>query len=433
MRSNASHAFIVYSATTRMFTPLMPLLLRLRARKGKEEKPRLAERFGHASAPRPAGKLLWIHAASIGEAQSVLGLIDALKEAYPQLSILMTTGTVTSAKLMKERLPADVIHQYVPVDTPAAVSRFIAHWKPDAAFWVESEFWPNLVYETERSGCRMALINARMSQRSFEGWQKTPELIAQMLKSFMVCFAQSESDATRLKLLGAPEAWWLGNLKYDAAPLKADEEKLAAFTEALAARPCWLAASTHPGEEAIIARVHARLKTIIPDVLTVIVPRHPKRGEDIIKAMQAHFASLRVEQRSKDALPQADTDIYLADTLGELGLFYRACRIAFMGGSLVKHGGQNPLEPARLSCAVVYGPHMENFATVRSQLFRQNAAVDVVGEAQLGDVIAHLLQHPDEVESLGKRAKIFTDVQRGTTERLLKALAPLLGEEAVRA
>ncbi len=354
-----------YRVLTAFIAPLIVLWLYWRRLCVKEDPARLRERFGFASKPRPEVTLLWLHAASVGEAMSVLLLIEKIRARFPQVKMLLTTGTITSARLMQARLPEGVIHQYAPVDTPQATLKFMRHWKPEFAFWVESEFWPNLVMDADDYQCFMGVINARMSERSFSGWQKHPALIRDMLSRFNMVFAQSAEDAKRLEMLGAKDVLCLGNLKYDAALLPCDEAELVQLAKHVGERPAWLAASTHPGEEALIAETHKLLSATRPTLLTIIAPRHPERGNDIANELKKNW---RVAQRSKRESLTADTQFYIADTLGELGLFYRLCDIVFMGGSLVAHGGQNPLEPARLSCAVLTGPHTHNFADMYREM-----------------------------------------------------------------
>jgi 3-deoxy-D-manno-octulosonic-acid transferase len=353
----------------------------------------MAERFGHAGLERPGGPLIWIHAASVGEANSVLPLIDLLAGRPVPPAILLTTGTVTSARLMAQRLPAGVLHQFVPVDTPGAVRRFLDHWRPDLALWLESEFWPNLIRETRARGTPMLLINARLSPTSYKRWRRLPGIIRPVLACFSLCLAQSRAEADRLADLGAPDARYGGNLKSAAPPLPADDADLAALQAALGDRPRWLAASTHDGEETIAADCHQRLKPDFPRLLTTIVPRHPERGAAIRDALVAR--GLSVAQRSTGQMPDSGTDIYLADTLGELGLFYRLNNIAFIGGSLVPHGGQNPLEAARLGCAILHGPQVFNFSETIGELTAAGAAHVVDDGEALKQALADLLREPD--------------------------------------
>ena len=411
-----------YRIITALIAPLLPLWLLWRRWRGKEDVRRMGERLGVPSRPRPAGTLLWLHAASVGEANSILLLIKKLRAQFAQVNVLLTTGTVTSAKLMQSRLPKEVIHQYAPVDTPQATERFIRHWKPDLAFWVESEFWPNMVFTADKYQCFMGVINARLSERSFKRWQKYPTMMQRMLSCFNVIFAQSAEDAKRLQALGAKEAFCLGNLKYDAAFLPCDEAELLRLKNAVGARPVWLAASTHPGEEAMAAEAHAALLQKHPEMLLVITPRHPNRGEAIAAEMKKRW---RVAQRARKEAITADAQIYIADTLGELGLFYRLSEMVFMGGSLVPHGGQNPLEPARLACAILTGPHTHNFADIYRELERANGCLGVKNAAHLASQVELLLANPPTLNTLQTNARQWVESQGGATDRVLDTLAPL--------
>lgn len=392
----------------------------IRRARGKEDKLRLGERFGRASKVRPAGTLLWIHAASVGEANSILQLIAQMRERFSDVNILLTTGTVTSAKLMQTRLPAGVIHQYAPIDTPEATAHFLRHWKPDIGFWVESEFWPNLVMSARKRGCFMVVINGRMSERSYAGWQNYAMAMAyDMMSCFEVAFAQSEGDAQRLRALGIRDVRTLGNIKYDATVLPCDEAMLITLQNAIGNRPVWLAASTHPGEEILVAQAHATLAKKTPNLLTIIVPRHPARGASIAAALP------KSALRSRGDIITADTSFYIADTLGELGLFYRLCEIVFLGGSLVPHGGQNPLEPARLRCAIICGTHTHNFAEIISEMKEINAVKIVENAASLANAVQHFMNNAEALATAQITTKEWLRDKGGATARIIDTLAPI--------
>lgn len=414
-----------YKIATAALSPFIPLWLRIRMQMGKEDRARFAERFGEASEERPEGKLLWIHAASVGESNSVLGLIRTLKKRFPALGILLTTGTVTSAALAKKQLPAGVLHHYAPIDTPDATERFVRHWYPDVVWFVESELWPNLIDASKRYFCLMALINARMSERSFATWKKYPNFAREILSSFRICFAQSEQDGARLKELGVGEVIEAGNLKYDAPPLPCNESELVALGKTLDGRKGWLAASTHPGEELLLAKTHARLAKDYPNLLTIIVPRHPHRGAEIASELTK---SGKVALRSKEEPIAADTAFYIADTLGELGLFYRLSQIVFMGGSLVTQGGQNPLEPARLSCAILTGPHTHNFSDVYKDMQKAKAAMVIPDEEALAAEIKILFEQFSLLDALQTRAKQFVSEKGGASEAIIAMFAPIFAQ-----
>jgi 3-deoxy-D-manno-octulosonic-acid transferase len=392
--------------------------------RGKEDPSRLEERRGIASALRPDGPLVWLHAASVGEAQSVLSLVGRLIDMRGDVTVLVTSGTVTSANLMGRRLPDRAVHQYAPADLTGWVRRFLAHWRPQLALFVESELWPNLIGETAAQGCPMVLVNGRMSARSFARWTRAPAAARELLGRFALCLGQTAQDRDRFSALGAPRADYVGNLKYSAAPLPANAAELMQLQGVVAARPLWLAASTHPGEEELVAAAHEELAASLPDVLTIIVPRHPGRGDEIEAMLAAR--GLTVCRRSTGRLPGPDDAIYLADTLGELGLVYSLADIAFIGGSTGTLGGHNPLEAAQLSCAILYGPDMANFRTVAANLEAAEAALPVADAAALAAAVARLLGDPAARERLANGARKVNEANAAALDNVVAALAPFI-------
>jgi len=404
--------------------PALRLLLNARLRAGKEDSARLSERFGVASAPRPPGPLLWIHAASNGEARSALGLLGRLLDGNPDLHVLFTTFTLTSARMLAETLPRRARHQFVPLDVPAWIDRFLDHWRPDAAFWIEGELWPNLIARTAARGVPMAFVNARISPRSFARWRRAGVWARPPLDAFGICLAQSPADAERLAALGAPSPRFVGHLKFDAAELQADATALQEVRHAITGRPVWLAASTREGEEEIVIDAHRRLASAWPDLLTVLVPRHARRGDEIAGLLERN--ALPFARRSRGDVPAARHAVYLADTMGELGLFYRLAPIAFVGASLVARGGQNPIEAAQLGCAICFGPHMTNCRDIADALIAAGAAVEVRDAADLATRVAHMLSDGGARERSGIAAREVAATGRGATERVLEALQPVL-------
>jgi len=414
----------VYAAVARLGEPLIRLYLKRRLQRGREDAERIGERFGNASRPRPAGALVWLHAASIGEAFSVLRLIERITRSPAHPHVLVTTGTVTSARLLTGRLPERAFHQFVPVDHPEWVRRFLDHWRPDLALLVESEFWPTLMTETRRRGIPMALVNARISARSFRGWKRFPSLIGPLVGSFAIALAQDDETAERLTALGAPNVVMPGNLKFAAGPLACDPNELRVMGRLLGERPRWLAASTHEGEETVVARAHMLLRERFAGLVTMIAPRHPHRGEAIAREFER--MGLVVARRSTGDSIEPGTDIYLADTLGELGLFFRLANIVFVGGSLVPHGGQNPLEPARLGAAVLYGPYMDNFTAVAAELLSAGAAFRVLDEASLDERVAQLLGDREARDAAASAGFAIATGKEAILDAVLDHLAPLL-------
>jgi 3-deoxy-D-manno-octulosonic-acid transferase len=379
----------LYRAFGRVAPPLLRVFLRHRVRKGKEDAARLPERWGHAGQPRPEGVLVWLHAASVGETMSILPLVSRLVEAGRK--VLLTTGTVTSATLAAARLPEGAIHQFVPLDLPGAASRFLDHWRPDLAAFCESELWPTLMIETQRRGIPLGIINGRMSARSAKGWGRVPRIAGALLGGLMFCLAQSRDDSARYAALGAP-AEFAGNLKFDAPPLPVDEAAREAMAQRIGPRPVFLAASTHPGEEAMVLDAAATLRARVPDLLTMIVPRHPVRGVEV--AALCRKGGIMPALRSAGETPDDQQTLYIADTLGELGLFYSIATVAFLGGSLVPVGGHNPIEPARLSAPIIHGPETHNFAEIFAALDVAGAAIGLESAGDLASAVQRLLDDP---------------------------------------
>ncbi|TDR93889.1 3-deoxy-D-manno-octulosonic acid transferase [Enterovirga rhinocerotis] len=414
-----------YRIAATLLSPLAAPYLRRRADRGKEEPERLGERFGRTDRPRPDGPLVWAHGASIGETQSLLPLIGAL--VGRGLSVLVTSGTRTSAEILEKRLPAGAFHQYLPLDVPRYVRRFLDHWQPSLALFAESEVWPNLLVEIDRRAIPLALVNGRLSARSLAGWQRAPMTGRAVFGRFTLCLAQSEGDAERLALLGAPVAAVSGNLKFDIPPLPADPADVEALAGRLAGRPLWMAASTHPGEEEEVVAAHLALRAQRPGLLTILAPRHPERGDAL--AEDARGSGLSVTRRSLGEPAEAAGDLHLVDTVGDLGLFYRIAPLVLMGGSLVPHGGQNPIEPARLGAAVLHGPHVANFAEIYEALDAAGGALAVDPPERLAATVAELLRQPGLIRGMARAGHATLGRFGGALARTLEALAPYLPPE----
>jgi 3-deoxy-D-manno-octulosonic-acid transferase len=413
-----------YGGSTRLLAPAVRAWLRWRAERGNEEPARLPERLGTPSLPRPGGRLIWFHAVSVGEALGVLPLIEGVAAQRPRAGLLLTTATVTSARLLGERLPVGVPHQMAPVDLPSAVGRFLDHWRPDAAVFAESELWPNLLAGLRRRSCPALLVNGRLSDHTFRRWRLLPGMAAEMLGGFALVLAQTPREAERFRTLGAPLVEVAGNLKLAAAPLPADPGALARLREALAGRRVWVAASTHPGEEAVVARAHRLLASGLPRLLTILVPRHPERGAEIARLLGR--AGLRHARWSRGEPPTGETAVLLADTLGELGLWYRLAEVAFVGGSLVGYGGHNVLEPARLGCPVVLGPDGRNVEAPARSLERAGALVRIGDGEGLAHAIAGLLADPERRAGMAAAGGAVAAEAVGMAASVLRRLEPWL-------
>lgn len=415
----------LYSIFGTLLTPFIGGWLRRRVGRGKEEPSRLRERFGHASLPRPQGRLLWLHAASVGEVQSMLTLVRALLAQESDSHILITTGTVTSAALVAQQNLPRTIHQFTPVDTYFSVKRFLDHWRPDMALWVESEFWPQLLLQAKRRRIPVILVNARLSSKSFQGWKRWKFFAQQILDCFTVIYAGSGDDAARLRALGAHDVIEAGNLKFDAASLPVDAAAIATLSAQIGDRPLWLAASTHANEEHRVGLAHQRIATQFPNLLTIIAPRHAARGDAIETDLRND--GLSVARRSKGEAVTSDTQIYLADTMGELGTFYHLADIVFLGGSLIAHGGHNPLEPARQHCAILSGKHVHNFSDIVKKM-QQSQAIRLVDDHEaLASTVVELLRNKDLVQDLASNAQHVVESARGASATILARIAALKG------
>jgi 3-deoxy-D-manno-octulosonic-acid transferase len=422
MASSLPMTLRVYRRLSSAVVPLAPALIKRRLRLGKEDPARIGERRGLSRDARPPGPLIWIHGASVGEVLAAAALIERLRAL--NIRILLTSGTVTSAAIVAKRFPADIIHQYVPYDSPRYVARFLDHWRPSLALFIESDLWPNLILSSAARRLPMVLINGRMSQRSFPRWRRVVGTISALLEKFDICLAQSETDAKRFSALGCRNVVITGNLKLDVPAPPADTAKLERLMTLTRGRPLWVAASTHPGEEEILIGAHKTLVGFFPGLLTVIVPRHPDRGASIAQTIAA--TGLEPALRSREELPTAATDVYVGDTMGELGLFYRAAGIVFMGGSLVEHGGQNPIEAVKLGAAIVHGPHVFNFTDVYEALDKAGGARTVDDQHTVIQQVGQLLANPDSRDAMVATSAHVVEDLGGALGRTLAALEPYL-------
>lgn len=420
----------LYRAATTALEPFAPLLLDRRAKAGKEDRARLHERLARPTAARPpvgpGGRLVWLHGASVGESLSILPLVERLRAERPDVGVLVTSGTVTSAEILARRLPAGAVHQFLPIDTPGGARRFLDHWRPDLAVFVESELWPNLLLTAKARGVKLALVSAKLSDKSYAGWQARPFAAYELFSGFDLILAQDGRAADRLSSLGGTVAGE-ADLKFGSAPLPVDAAALASLRVRLGGRPVMLAASTHPGEDEIVLNAwralpahndHGRPRL-------VIVPRHPERGPAIADLALATGATVCL--RSQE--PDDSADVIVADTLGELGLWYRLADLALVAGSLVAGiGGHNPLEPARLDCPIVSGPHVENWLTAYADL-RDAEGVAFADASVLGARLADLLAGPEILTLQADRARAFVARRDAEARTGLDRILGLLDEE----
>jgi len=415
-------SLLVYRLVSFLATPLAGPILSNRVKQGKEDQKRIGERRGLTSLARPPGPLVWLHGASVGEAASLMPFVERITHAGA--TALVTTGTVTSAAMLAQRLPPGALHQYAPLDSPLFVRRFVAHWRPDAALVAESELWPNMIVELKRAGLPLAIVNGRISERSFNRWRKAPRFIAALLTRFDLCLARSEDDGERLAALGAANVLVVGDIKFDAPTLPADRRELAELSGLASGRQIWIAASTHEGEETIAAAAHKRLRQVFPDALTLIAPRHPERGEAILRQLEAQGLICALRSRGDPVKP--GTAVYVCDTIGEMGLFYRLAGVVFVGKSFAGGGGQNPIEPARLACAILHGPMIGNFADAYAALDGAGGALAVARPEDLGDALIALFANAARLRAMARSAGDTVERRAGAVERSMRALKSML-------
>lgn len=422
----------LYRIATKLSAPLLRSLLHNRAQKGKEVPARLSERMGITDKERPQKALIWLHAASVGEAQSALILVNYLLSKIPDLHIMVTTGTVTSAQLMKDKLPERAFHQFYPLDHPDWVRRFLDHWQPNFVFWMESELWPNMLGEIQKRHMPAVLVNARLSDKSYKGWMRFKSAAKTLISSFSLILTQTPLDEERYNALGAMDIFTTGNIKYNAAPLQADENDLKTLQTAIKERHIWVFASTHKGEEEMACRIHDVLKNNIPDILTIIVPRHPDRRNEILQNCKNFKLNMQLRGEDK-APPSSNTDIYIADTLGELGLFYALAPVACIGRSFSDDGGggHNPIEAAQLGCAVLYGPHVQFQQEIYNDMQDANAALRMPDEHRMSDTLHKLLTKPDILHDQQERGRVFATEKATVLDRIVERIEPLLKQNNV--
>lgn len=411
----------LYGTAADMAVPLAYRRVAAKLRAQGIDPGRLRERLGHATQARPDGPLLWFHAASVGESLSVLRLIARVGETHPGLSFLLTSGTATSARVLEGRLPPRCIHQFAPLDGRRPMRRFLAHWAPSAAIFVESELWPNMLRTSHAAGIPMALLNARISDTSARNWKRFPQAARHLMGLFRLIHTQDARTTRHLHDLGLGHAVTGQNLKSVCGPPPFDAAELDSLRAALDGRPCWVAGSTHPGEEEVMLAAQASLLKDFPDLLLVLVPRHPERG-DAIEALIAR-AGLAVARRSRATALGPDVQVYLADTMGETGLWYRLAPVTCLGGSFTPVGGHNPFEPAYAGSAVLHGPLYANFTRAYADFATAGGAVEVPGAADLTRELAALLGNSEQLEQRRAEARAFAAAQDDMLEALTATMS----------
>ena len=419
--TNYPIGILIYKFFCFSLFPLIITFYLIRKFRGKEDHNRFNERKGLASIERPLGKLVWVHCASVGEIQSALPLINRLIREI-EANFLITTGTISSYQIIKDRIPAQVYHQYIPIDLNRYNKKFLNYWKPDLVLWFESELWPNILLLLQKRNIKHLIINGRMSEKSFQKWKYFPNTIRKILSGFDLCIAQSKEDSNKFKYFGVGNVTELVNIKYFAPKLEVDSHQLELLSNLFKGRNIWLAASTHEGEESLVAEIHINLSKKIPNLLTIIAPRHPNRRKSIEKMLIDKKLDFTIRSRSK--IPNIKTDIYLADSIGEMGLWYSICKIVFLGKSVIGKGGQNPIEPSLFGCAVVCGSNVENFSEVVNELLNVNGIIQVSSIEDIQSKLFMLLNNFEYASEIGIRAKDFVEDKSRFIDKFSEKIMP---------
>ncbi|AFX99576.1 3-Deoxy-D-manno-octulosonic-acid transferase family protein [Candidatus Endolissoclinum faulkneri L2] len=417
----------IYKAIATLLGLFLDVYFRLKVLQGKENKARLEERRGIATQSRPSGRLIWLHAVSVGEAAALLALIKILHDTKPWVTLLLTTSTVTSGNFICKLLPEGVIHQFIPIDRLAWVERFLDYWRPDLAIWMESDLWPTMVSEADRRGIHMVIVSGRLSFGTFQRWKSIGNLAKPLFGAFDLVLAANHEQVKRFLALGCVDVRYVGNLKDSIVPPKVDIKIATTLRNAIAGRPVWLAASTHRGEDAIVFDAHAQIVKSKPNLLTVIVPRHTNRSDEI--ACMAERNGLSLARRSANQPIKERTSVYLADTMGEIAIFYSVIPITFLAGSMVKVGGHNPMEASYCGTALIFGPLIANNRESADALLAAGGAREVNDAGSLAKTVRDLLDDPVTTSKMGACARRVAMARAIKINFILEALEPMLPEK----
>ena len=390
-----------------------------------KDKNRKKERFGFASVKRPQGKVIWFNAASVGESNSIIPVIDEILKKSPNSFVLVTTTTLTAADNMAKKLSGkNAIHQFLPIDRRAYVDRFFKYWKPSIGFFVDSDFWPNLILSAKAHNVPLVLLNGRVSDRSFAKWKNNLAFIKPLSSAFIFSFGKSKEDCKKLSVMGFKNPVCVGNLKYAVPPLSYDKEELKTLSSQIGKRHLIVVSNTHPGEEELCLSAFLTVKKRFSDVLMIIAPRHPARGAEIKSLVEAN--GLKTLLRSDGGKITKDIDVYIANTMGELGLFYTLSDIVFVGGSLVEWGGHNPMEPSRLHNVVLSGKYVHNFQETFDLLKQEKAVVMLNDEKDFAAKLKGFFENPEVQKDYMSRAFYVAEREASVLLRVMEHLNPVL-------
>lgn len=410
----------MYAVISIALSPFIWLYVHYRRLKSLDDQNRFKERFGIPSIARPNGRIVWFHSASVGETLSLRSFVNEWHLRYPEDNILITTTTITAAKIVKDQFQNVATHQFVPFDIKLWVNRFLNYWNPDQAFFVDSELWPNILYTCNQRNIPLILLNARLSDRSYKRWKKVPILAKSLLNQFKLCLAPGAETEERLKSLGAINVGRMANLKFSVPPLPINQTYVDYFSPFFDQKHVWIAASTHPGEEELIFNVHKILKEKLPNLLTIIAPRHPHRANTLAKMASTQNLVFPTLASALSEFAQ-NSDGLIIDEIGQLGTFYTLSNIVFMGGSLVPHGGHNPIEPIHFKKPVFYGIHMHNFREV-CQVLEQTDSLTLKDEKQIVETLYKLFVSSSECQKISEALYNTLMAQQKSQTQLIEDL-----------
>ena len=370
----------IYRIVINLIIVASPIIIFFRLLKKKEDPIRFKEKFCFFSKKKLKGKLIWFHGASVGEILSVIPLIEKLEKNKNIKQILITSNTLSSSKILLNSKFKKTIHQFFPIDTNYHSKKFLNYWKPSIAIFIDSEIWPNMISNINKKSISLMLLNARITKKSFKRWKKFVFFSKSMFQKFDICLSSNNESKKYLKFLGAKKIKYIGNLKF--SQTEKDEHFLNNnLKKFLLSRRVWCAASTHPTEETLCALAHKKLKKEYKNLLTIIIPRHINRTDQIINEMEK--LNLKFHVHGSEKKIHKDTDIYLVNSYGQTKSFFKLCKIVFLGGSIIKHGGQNPLEAARYGCKIIYGPNISNFYEIYKLLNKYKVSTKIIGLNQM--------------------------------------------------
>jgi len=364
---------ILYRLIINVVCFFAPIILRIRIYKQKEDENRYKEKLCIIKKKKPQGKLVWFHAASVGELLSIIPLLEKLEKIKEIKSILLTTNTLSSSKVFEKKIKSKkIIHQFFPFDKDIFTKKFLSHWLPDLVIFVESEIWPNFIFNIKNRKIPLILLNARITTKTYLRWKKIPNFAKSIFSSFDTCLSQNKETEKYLKNFGVKKIKNLGNLKFSSSSSFSSDKLDRKISKIFQYKKIWCAASTHNGEEVFCGKTHIELKKRLKNVILIIIPRHIHRAKEIVKELKE--VNLKICLYTNKSKFNRDTDILLVDTFGETQKFFNISKSVFIGGSLINHGGQNPIEPTRMGCSIYHGPHVNNFKEVYSYLASHNVS-----------------------------------------------------------